>query len=296
MARRVTQVAVCAVMALIVGCGGGSDADTTAKKSAAPPANAMTDPSDGEAGTAGLVDVRGHKIFMKCRGRGSPTVVYLHGADGEASGADLIAEKLGDRHRFCAYDRPNAMGVSDGVDGPLTGKDSVADLHALLAAADVAGPYVLLGASRGGLLADMYAATYPDDVVGMVLLDALLPADLTIEFRYIPKAQRELKPNVWKQDPEQDDLLTTYRQAQALQGNEPSIPVTYIGVKRFNEFPRSWPQKLISTEVRKSQREFVARFSPGRLVIVDTPHQMESVIPGRIAREVERVIANSTEG
>lgn len=296
MARRVTQVTVCAVMALIVGCGGGSDADTTAKKSAAPPASATTAPSDGEAGTADLIDVRGHKIFMTCRGSGSPTIVYLHGADGRASGADLIAEKLGDRHRFCAYDRPNAMGVSDGIDGPLTGKDGVADMHALLAAADVPGPYVLLGASRGGLLADMYAATYPDDVVGMVLLDALLPNDLITEFRYIPKAQRELKPNIWKQDPEQYDLLTTYRQARALQGNEPSIPVTYIGVKRFNEFPRSWPRKLISAETRKNQRAFVDRFSPGRLTIVDTPHQMEPVVPGRIAREVKRVIANSTEG
>lgn len=48
------------------------------------------------------------------------------------------------------------------------------DLHALLEAAQVPGPYVLLGASFGGLIADMYAATYPDQVVGMVLLDASL--------------------------------------------------------------------------------------------------------------------------
>jgi pimeloyl-ACP methyl ester carboxylesterase len=177
----------------------------------------------------------------------------------------------------------------------LTGKDGVADLHALLAAADVAGPYLLLGASFGGLLADMYAATYPDDVVGMVLLDALLPDYLTHELRYIPTAHRELKPNIWKQDPEQYDLLTTFRQALALQGNEPSVPVTYIGIKRF-DIPRSWPYKVIHAAGRKNQRDFVARFSPGRLIIVDTPHYMEPVIPGRIAREVKRVIANSTEG
>ncbi len=94
MAKRVTQVTVCAVMALILGCGGGSDPDTTAKKSAAPRASAATTPSDGEAATAGLIDVDGHEIFMTCRGSGSPTIVYLHGADGRASGADQIAEKL----------------------------------------------------------------------------------------------------------------------------------------------------------------------------------------------------------
>ena len=49
-------------------------------------------------------------------------------------------------------------------------------------------------------------------------------------------------------------------------------------------------------EVRNNQRDFVARLSPGRLLIVDTPHCMEPVIPERIAREVHRVIANSAEG
>jgi pimeloyl-ACP methyl ester carboxylesterase len=211
--------------------------------------------------------------------------VYLHGSGGTESGADQIAEKLGGRHRFCAYDRPNASGISEPVDGPLTGKNAVAELHALLAAGDVPGPYVLLGASRGGLLADMYASSYPDDVAGMVLLDVLLPNDLISEFRYVPKAHRELKPNIWKQDPEQYDLLTTFRQARALQGNEPNIPVTYIGTKRI-EFLRSWPRKEISAELRKNQREFVARFSPGRLIIVDTPHYMEPV-QGRPTRAAD---------
>ena len=48
----------------------------------------------------------------------------------------------------------------------------VADLHALLTAAAIPGPYVLAGHSFGGLVARLYAATYPDEVVGMVLIDA----------------------------------------------------------------------------------------------------------------------------
>ena len=58
---------------------------------------------------------------------------------------------------------------------------------------------------------------------------------------------------------------------------------------------RSYPRKAITTAERKMQREFVGRFSPGRLVFVDTEHYMEPVIPGRIAREVERVIAASAK-
>ena len=56
---------------------------------------------------------------------------------------------------------------------PRTARDAVADLHALLRAARVPGPYVLGGHSTGGLINRLYAATYPKQVVGMVLVDAL---------------------------------------------------------------------------------------------------------------------------
>ena len=175
MARRVTQLTVCALMVLIPGCGGGSD-ESTAKHAAALPPIATTAPSDDDSGTDDVkLDVGGHQIFIACRGRGSPTVVYLHGMGGSAASAGLIPGLLENDYRVCAYDRINSTGLSDQVEGPLTGKDQVEDLHGLLAGADVPGPYVLLGASHGGLLADMYAASYPDDVAGMVLLDAPLP-------------------------------------------------------------------------------------------------------------------------
>ena len=61
---------------------------------------------------------------------------------------------------------------SDPVPQPRTTQDKVADLHALLRAADIPGPYVLVAHSAGGLVARLYASTYPDEVVGMVLLDS----------------------------------------------------------------------------------------------------------------------------
>ena len=84
--------------------------------------------------------------------------------------------------RVCAYDRPGTIGAdiddpaqrsrSDPVPQPRAPEDVVADLHALLAAADVPGPYVLAGHSLGGAYVRLYAATYPDGVVGVVLIDA----------------------------------------------------------------------------------------------------------------------------
>jgi pimeloyl-ACP methyl ester carboxylesterase len=59
------------------------------------------------------------------------------------------------------------------VPQPTTAGDAVADLHALLSAAAEVGPFVFVGHSYGGLVARIYANTYPEDVCGLVLVDAL---------------------------------------------------------------------------------------------------------------------------
>ncbi|MCX5515377.1 alpha/beta fold hydrolase [Kaistia algarum] len=80
--------------------------------------------------------------------------------------------------RVCAYDRPgtpagDAPSRSDPVPQPVTAGDAVADLHALLAAGGITAPFVMVAHSYGGLIARLYAMTYPDQVKGMVLVDTL---------------------------------------------------------------------------------------------------------------------------
>ena len=53
---------------------------------------------------------------------------------------------------------------------PRTVADSVVDLNTLLMAAEVPGPYVLVAHSWGGMIAQLYARSHPDDVVGLVLV------------------------------------------------------------------------------------------------------------------------------
>jgi pimeloyl-ACP methyl ester carboxylesterase len=135
---------------------------------------------------AGLVDIgAGRKMYLKCRGTGSPTVVLVAGLKGSAGDWSIAAPSkptvFADVAKFtqvCAYDRPGTPvgekpSRSDPVRQPTTAGDAVADLHALLSAAKAAGPYVLVGHSYGGLVVRLYASTYPDDVSGLVLVDAL---------------------------------------------------------------------------------------------------------------------------
>jgi len=86
--------------------------------------------------------------------------VYLHGLGRDGSDVDSINTLLAGQVRVCTYDRVN-VGRSDRVNGRHTGADSVRDLHALLDAAAVPEPYLLVGFSFGGLLAIMYAAPTP---------------------------------------------------------------------------------------------------------------------------------------
>jgi pimeloyl-ACP methyl ester carboxylesterase len=135
---------------------------------------------------AGLVDISGgRKMYLKCSGKGSPTVVLVGGLRASADDWDIsdkskttVFTQVGKFTRVCACDRPGTPvgekpSRSDPVPQPTTAKDAVADLHALLSAAGEAGPYVLVGHSYGGLIVRLYASTYPKEVSGLVLIDAL---------------------------------------------------------------------------------------------------------------------------
>ena len=125
-----------------------------------------------------LYDVGGHRLHLDCTGSGSPTVVLENGL-GETSPSWLrISSGVARTTRVCAYDRAG-QGWSDDVSAPQDGLAIAADLHTLLMRAGEQGPFVLVGHSAGGPYALTFAARYPDDVAGLVLLDSMSPDAFT---------------------------------------------------------------------------------------------------------------------
>jgi pimeloyl-ACP methyl ester carboxylesterase len=122
-----------------------------------------------------LVDVGGHEMHLYCRGSGSPTVVLEPGAGEMSSYLGWVAPAVARDTRVCVYDRAG-RGWSEPAEGLQDGSRIASDLHTLLERGGVPGPYVLAGHSFGGLYVLTFAARYPEDVAGMVLVDSTAPA------------------------------------------------------------------------------------------------------------------------
>jgi len=118
-----------------------------------------------------LVDVGGYKLHINCMGEGSPTVILEAGLAESSSSWLFIQTEVAKTTRVCSYDRAG-YGWSDPSPHPRTASWRAKELHSLLVNANVQGPYVLVGHSLGGMLVRVYAHTYPDEVVGMVLVDS----------------------------------------------------------------------------------------------------------------------------
>jgi pimeloyl-ACP methyl ester carboxylesterase len=118
--------------------------------------------------------VNGHRLYLNCVGHGAPTVVLFSGL-GERTPSWAWAQRdVSSSTRVCAYDRAGE-GWSGGTPGARNGQPLSSDLHGLLAAAHVPGPYVLAGHSIGGIYELLYAAHYPKQVAGVALIDSSTP-------------------------------------------------------------------------------------------------------------------------
>ena len=127
--------------------------------------------ADGFPPTGRLVDIGGYKLHINVTGEGKPTVVLIAGAGDFSFDWSLVQPGVARFARVASYDRAG-MAWSDLGPTPPTMQQDAYELHLLLNKAKLPGPYVLVGHSIGGLIARVFTSLYPDEVAGMVLVDA----------------------------------------------------------------------------------------------------------------------------
>ena len=259
---------------------------------------------------AGLVEIeRGRRLYLECRGRGAPTVVLESGG---GDGADIWSFRPPDFQgtpvlpavarytRVCAYDRPGTTlasgrpSRSDPVPLPRSAARIVADLHALLRAARVPGPYVLVGHSMGGLMSRLYAGTYPRQVAGFVSIDAAHEI-------FYEEFQARLRPEQYETPGLEIDIVATAAAMRQARVQRPLRPMPMVVLehsrnrKRFPNpfgFPSTYPLEALERAFQAAQDDLTTLVPGARHIIAKrSAHYIHLDQPALVERTIRRVVA-----
>jgi pimeloyl-ACP methyl ester carboxylesterase len=247
------------------------------------------------------VDIGGGRMmYIECRGSGSPTVLLISGSDtasdlwhADGQKGPTVYDDIQKTTRVCAYDRPGAPHLdqtfsrSDPVPQPTSPQNRVNDLVALLKAADVPGPYVLVAHSFSGTIARVFAGEHADEVKGIVFVDVLTPelrAQMTPEEWKIWKRinARPAKALAAYPDLERHDFDETLDQTAAAAALRPMPVVVLTASDRFidvvpkliqaGELPPDTPPDFgaIVDRANPVAQNELAALVPGAVHITDT--------------------------
>lgn len=240
------------------------------------------------------VDVGGFKLNLRCVGEGSPVVVLDSGAGDTSATWDWVVPVLKDETRVCVYDRAG-LGKSGGGPGPRSAERISNELHNLLRRAGVLPPYVLAGHSAGGLNIRVYAARFPDEVVGLVLVDATQEDFPKMEAAILTPAELEKTRTAIANAPPtvREEIEAIPLSVQELQraGPQPDVPIAIITALHEMEsekFRKAWMElqdRLAATYPTASRT--VATKS-GHYVPFDQPELVADTIRGVVEKARRR--------
>jgi pimeloyl-ACP methyl ester carboxylesterase len=261
----------------------------------------------------------GRKLYLECRGKGSPTVMLEAGtgdlaeiwSDPPIGPGRAVLPAVAGFTRVCAYDRPGTyllpdeLSRSDPVAMPRSARDILLDLRALLRAARVPGPYVLAGHSFGGMVARLYATTHPRRIAGLVSIDAQNEDFVAAYNEFLTPEQYEAAvlnpqpPPGLEGYPEVERLSLEVSAAQMRQAHADTplrrMPLVVLSHSRelpnpFG-FPPDWPIEALEQAFKDSQDE-LAQLVPGaRHVIASrSTHYIQLDQPRLVTREIRRIV------
>ncbi|MEO8468365.1 MAG: alpha/beta hydrolase [Chloroflexota bacterium] len=250
-------------------------------------------PSPDPTSIKGKFDVGGRSLYVECSGSGSPTVVMDAGLGNTHDTWRLVAPMIAKHTRTCTYDRAN-LGASDPAAKPRSSAEVIADLDALLKAAAISGPYVLVGHSFGGLSMRLFAAEHPADVVGIVLVDPTPVTFVDRECAIVTKALCDALRKGWEPsaNPEGLDFFKTVAEVLAA-GPLPTVPLVVLAATNHHQaaITDSAIEQQIETLWRDEETKLAASVAGGTLTVVTSGHDIELLHPAAVIDALNSVLA-----
>ena len=309
--RHVVSLAV-AIAFLVGGCAEGGDEPSRPDAGDTP---GTSEGADEFARSFEQIDIGSVSLHLECWGEpvaGEPTVLLISGLGPPASSWDLMAtEFAAEDHHLCAYDRAGVGGSDAAPEARRTTEDQVADLVALLDAADLQEPVVLVAHSFGSHPVVGLVDRAPERVAGVVLVDPTSPRVSAVQRAALPPKKPDESPNVAEErrflndflfDPAQNQehlLLAACEKEVGRLLDEPGpvfgdLPVVVLRappLPPLRGLPRSY-EKATRAAISEGHREFAAESTRGTLIEVeDTGHNIHDDQPEVVMDAIHDVMA-----
>jgi pimeloyl-ACP methyl ester carboxylesterase len=212
----------------------------------------------------------GRKLNLYCVGTGSPTVMLESGIGGDAYDWRAVQDKIAAQTRVCSYDR---AGLGKSSLGPLPRdvKAEVADFEALLKAADLRGPYVLVGHSVGGYLVRLFAFRHLDDVAALVLVDPSVDDQLPLMEAALPMLADGIKKSVdnaqYCSNPNPSDEVLKNCTKDAPESFPPDLKAAWMAAHGV-AFTQTWASEMVSFPTMDSPEVVAEKRSLGSMPLI----------------------------
>jgi pimeloyl-ACP methyl ester carboxylesterase len=278
---------------LLCSCSGGPPSTTT--KPTSQPAKMQSPVANPLSVRSMRVDVGGYRLYVRCMGKGTPTVLFEAGLGDDSSTWGKVQPEISQLTQTCAYDRAN-IGKSDQrpTDIKISAQQISKELHLLLRNAHIPGPYVLVGHSVGGLFMQMYACQYPQEVAGMVLLDSTHPEQAKqLAAALGPEFTREARQSFPAEGMTYDELVAIQAQVDSAKDHFPHVPLIIL-VRNIYKPGSTWTAEQLRKVWMSLQTDLSKRSSRGKLIIANnSTHYIQNDRPDLVIQSIHQVLTEA---
>jgi len=246
-----------------------------------------------------IVNIGKYKLHIRESGIGDPAVIFENGMGEDLSTWKEVQPSIAKLTHTLSYDRAG-LGKSDPAPlGQERDAESLAEeLHLLLKATQIKGPYILVGHSLGGAIAQIFAYKYPKEVCGLVLVD---PGDGRLD----RMLQKKLPESIWaaRQKELAEEMskipVSVRMEFDGLEksGEEasnafplPRIPVFLLtGTKKNPDFPGNPIEQDLKLQLHKELAAHVLGIQ--HILVPESRHYIQNDAPGKVLSAIEQVLA-----